>query len=154
VRTASRHRRRWTASLQTFGSAGPAALISLNVPFAAVGRVFALALRGQRGERLPHRLRADFWEHFRRTEVRRFRSRMCAGYQGQLPRLPGSYARVACPTLALWGERDGHFPLRHGERLAELVPRGELRVLPDGPHWMVWSRAEEVAARILSFTGR
>jgi cobalt-zinc-cadmium resistance protein CzcA len=31
----------------TFGSAGPAALIYLNVPFAAVGGVFALALRGQ-----------------------------------------------------------------------------------------------------------
>jgi cobalt-zinc-cadmium resistance protein CzcA len=30
----------------TFGSAGPAALIFLNVPFAAVGGVFALALRG------------------------------------------------------------------------------------------------------------
>ena len=30
----------------SFGSAGPAALISLNVPFAAVGGVFALALRG------------------------------------------------------------------------------------------------------------
>jgi len=30
----------------TFGSAGPAALIYLNVPFAAVGGVFALALRG------------------------------------------------------------------------------------------------------------
>jgi cobalt-zinc-cadmium resistance protein CzcA len=29
-----------------FGSAGPAALIYLNVPFAAVGGVFALALRG------------------------------------------------------------------------------------------------------------
>jgi cobalt-zinc-cadmium resistance protein CzcA len=30
----------------TFGSPGPAALISLNVPFAAVGGVYALALRG------------------------------------------------------------------------------------------------------------
>src|SRR5262245_61142141 len=30
----------------TFGSARPAALIYLNVPFAAVGGVFALALRG------------------------------------------------------------------------------------------------------------
>jgi heavy metal efflux system protein len=30
----------------TFGSLGPAALIYLNVPFAAVGGVFALALRG------------------------------------------------------------------------------------------------------------
>src|SRR5262245_47503741 len=30
----------------TFGSVGPAALIYLNVPFAAVGGVFALAMRG------------------------------------------------------------------------------------------------------------
>jgi len=37
---------------------------------------------------LPEELRHDLWESFRRESVRSFVARMCAGYQGTLPRLP------------------------------------------------------------------
>jgi pimeloyl-ACP methyl ester carboxylesterase len=103
------------------------------------------------GVRLPPALRGDLWGSFRRPEVRRFIIRMCAGYQGTLPRLAALYPRIACPTLVLWGERDRHFPPAHAERLHTLVPDSRLEVLPTAEHWMPWYLAEEVAARIHDF---
>jgi pimeloyl-ACP methyl ester carboxylesterase len=104
-----------------------------------------------RGRRLTRELRAELWSHFRRPEVRRYVSRMCAGFQGLLPRLPSYYERVEAPTLLLWGGRDKHFPVRHAERLHDLLGRSELEVLADGWHWMVVDRAPEVAERIRQF---
>ena len=54
------------------------------------GTVFRRAERTflPRGDRLPADLRADLWDAFRRPEVRAFIAKMCAGYQGTLPRLP------------------------------------------------------------------
>jgi pimeloyl-ACP methyl ester carboxylesterase len=105
------------------------------------------------GVRLPPDLRADLWGAFRRAEVRRFLVRMCAGYQGSLPRLPGLYGRISCPTLVLWGERDSHFPPAHAERLHAAIPASCLIILPAAKHWMAWYRAEDVAARIGEFLG-
>jgi pimeloyl-ACP methyl ester carboxylesterase len=104
-----------------------------------------------RGVRLPAALRADLWEGFRRGEVRRFISKMCAGYQGTLPRLPELYGRITCPTLVLWGECDKHFPPVQAERLHAAIPGSHLQVVPGGEHWMVWHCADEVAERIRDF---
>lgn len=103
------------------------------------------------GTRLPRDLRADFWQSFRCPEVRHFIVRLCAGYQGRLATLPDLYAQIRAPTLALWGERDQHFPPVHAKRLQAAVPGARLEILPDGDHWMAWSRAGEVAERILDF---
>jgi pimeloyl-ACP methyl ester carboxylesterase len=104
-----------------------------------------------RGVRLPRPLRDDFWQAFGRREVRGFISKMCAGYQGTLPDLPAMYSQVTCPTLALWGGRDRHFPPRHAERLHAAVPNSRLHVIPAGEHWMSWHMPDEVAARIREF---
>jgi pimeloyl-ACP methyl ester carboxylesterase len=120
------------------------------------GLVFRRAERTflPRGVALPPDLRADLWDSFRRPEVRRFISRMCAGYQGTLPRLPELYAQVRCPTLALWGEKDQHFPKAHAERLHGLVPGSRLEVVAGAEHWMPWHMADEVAARVRGFVDR
>jgi pimeloyl-ACP methyl ester carboxylesterase len=103
------------------------------------------------GVRLPRELRADLWESFRRPEVRRFLSKMCAGYQGTLPRLPELYRQVRCPVLVLWGDGDKHFPIVQAERLHESIPGSTLQILAGGTHWMAWHRAEEVAGSIAAF---
>jgi pimeloyl-ACP methyl ester carboxylesterase len=104
-----------------------------------------------RGERLPADLRADLWDTFRRPEVRAFVSKMCAGYQGTLPKLPALYAQIACPVLALWGERDRHFPPSQGAKLRTLLRDARLEVLPGAEHWMVWHRAADVARAVEAF---
>ena len=101
-----------------------------------------------RGVRLPAELRADFWESFRRPEVRAFISKMCAGYQGKLDELPRLYPSVKCPTLVLWGENDRHFPPVHARRLQESIPGSRLAILPGAEHWMAWHRAADVAEKI------
>ena len=105
------------------------------------------------GVRLPEELRSDFWESFRQAEVRRFISKMCAGYQGKLGTLPEIYKRIACPALVLWGERDRHFPPAHARRLHAAIDSSELKIIPEAEHWMAWDRAAEVADAIGEFTG-
>jgi pimeloyl-ACP methyl ester carboxylesterase len=117
------------------------------------GLVFRRAERTflPRGTRLPADLRMDLWDGFRRPEVRVFVSRMCAGYQGTLPRLPEMYGRITCPTLVLWAGADKHFPVIHAERLHAAIPKSVLHVLAGAEHWMPWYRAADVAEQIGAF---
>jgi pimeloyl-ACP methyl ester carboxylesterase len=105
------------------------------------------------GERLSADLREDLWSSFNQTDVRKFIVRMCAGYQGTLRRLPDLYAQIKCPTLALWAERDKHFPVAHARRLHETVPNSELRILSGAEHWMAWHAPDETAKAIIDFGG-
>jgi pimeloyl-ACP methyl ester carboxylesterase len=104
-----------------------------------------------KGVRLPADLRADFWDAFRRPEVRQFIAKMCAGYQGTLPRLPECYERITCPTLILWAGRDRHFPPAHAERLHTLIPHSILQVIPEAEHWMPLYMAERIETAIKEF---
>jgi len=100
---------------------------------------------------LPPELRGDLWSSFKQIEVRKFISRMCAGYQGTLPRLPELYQKITCPTLILWGENDKHFPPGHGERLHRSISGSQLSIIPHAEHWMIWYLAEEIADALKAF---
>lgn len=102
-----------------------------------------------RGAKLDPALRDDFWRAFRAASVRRFVSKMCAGYQAMLPRLPELYAQIKCPALVLWAERDKHFPLVQAERLQATIPNARLHVVAGGTHWMALERAEELAEYVV-----
>ena len=104
-----------------------------------------------RGFRLPPSIRNDFWTAFRRPGVRRFVSKLCAGYQGTLHQLPALYPQVACPTLILWAEHDRHFPLAQAARLHAIIPSSRLKVAKGGTHWMALERADELADQILGW---
>jgi pimeloyl-ACP methyl ester carboxylesterase len=117
--------------------------------------VFFRAIRTflPRGYKLNAELRSALWESFERPEVRRFVVRMCAGYQGTLPRLKQLYPTIRTPSLFLWADGDKHFPLAHAKKLAEIVPGAKLEIVPRAGHWMTLNLAEEVSARILRFLG-
>jgi len=107
-----------------------------------------------RGVHLPKELSAEFQRTFRRPTIRRELIRMCAGYQGTLPRLAELYAQITCPTLVLWAGQDSHFPPVQAEKLHAAISTSELQIIPNARHWMAWYLAEEVAARIRSFLQR
>jgi pimeloyl-ACP methyl ester carboxylesterase len=117
--------------------------------------VFFRAMRTflPRGYKLSAELRSDLWDSFERPEVRKFVVRMCAGYQGTLPRLKQLYPAIGTPSLFLWAERDKHFPVAHGKKLAEMVPGAEFEQIPGAGHWMALYRAEEVSSHLLRFLG-
>jgi len=56
--------------------------------------------------------------------------------------------RVRAPTLLLWGDADPISPVAVGRRLAELLPRSELVVIPGGTHDLVAERAGDVVPHI------
>lgn len=87
---------------------------------------------------LEDAVRNDFWEHFRRRDVRDFIIRMCAGYQGTLPKLP---REVSVPTLCLWGANDRHFPPAHAEGFP-------LTIIEGGEHWLPLQKPEEFALQV------
>jgi pimeloyl-ACP methyl ester carboxylesterase len=105
-----------------------------------------------RGVRLDTELRDDFRTAFARPQVRRFISKMCAGYQGTLDQLPSAYEKIGCPTLIVWAEHDKHFPLIQAQRLHQTIAASELEVISGATHWMAWHRAEELAAIILRWS--
>jgi pimeloyl-ACP methyl ester carboxylesterase len=104
-----------------------------------------------RGYKLDETLRKDLWQSFHRLEVRKFVVRMCAGYQGTLPRLKELYKKIQTPALFLWAENDKHFPAAHAQALAKLVPNAKVEVLSKARHWMALNSAEAVSVRIESF---
>ena len=101
--------------------------------------------------KLDEALRKDLWQSFERLEVRKFVVRMCAGYQGTLPRLKQLYTSIQTPAFFLWAEHDKHFPVAHAEAIVKLVPKAEIEVLPGARHWMALNQAEAVSARIENF---
>jgi len=115
--------------------------------------VFFRAIRTflPRGYKLSAELRSDLWESFQRPEVRKFVVRMCAGYQGTLPRLKQLYPTIGTPSLFLWAECDKHFPVAHARKLAEMVPGAKFEKISGAGHWMALNQAEDVSSRILRF---
>ncbi len=61
--------------------------------------------------------------------------------------------RIKVPTLVLWGRKDTHFPVAHGERAARLVPNARLEILEDTGHLVHWERPDTVLDILTSFIG-
>jgi len=117
------------------------------------GLVFRRALKTflPRAHQVDEAVLGDFWRCFHRADVRQFVIRMCAGYQGVLPRLGEEYRRIEVPTLALWGEADAHFPVVHAERLGEQVRGSKVTIIAGGWHWLPLQMPVEFADAIRSF---
>jgi pimeloyl-ACP methyl ester carboxylesterase len=96
-------------------------------------------------------LDADFWCAFQRESVRRHLIDMCSAYESSFSKLESTYASVRCKTLALWAERDAHFPPVHAERLARCVPNATVSVLHGEAHWMALTAPRRVAGELSSF---
>jgi pimeloyl-ACP methyl ester carboxylesterase len=55
---------------------------------------------------------------------------------------------LRAPALLLWGDADPISPVAVGERLASLLPRSRLRIIPGAGHDLAQTHAEIVAAEI------
>jgi pimeloyl-ACP methyl ester carboxylesterase len=66
-------------------------------------------------------------------------------------RIEHKLPKVRTPTLVVWGTRDYIVPRRSVERVAELLPNGELAVVPGAAHGMNYSSPGPLADAILRF---
>ncbi len=55
---------------------------------------------------------------------------------------------IPAPALLLWGDADPISPVAVGKRLASLLPRSRLRIIPGAGHDLAQTHAEIVAAEI------
>jgi pimeloyl-ACP methyl ester carboxylesterase len=117
-----------------------------HFPRLIFGRAESTFLPGN--ARLNAALRDDFRTAFWKPAVRRFVSRMCAGYQGTLHKLPALYEQIDCPALVLWAEHDKHFPLIQAHRLHQAIRGSHLKIISGGTHWMMERQAGDVADAI------
>ena len=62
-------------------------------------------------------------------------------------------ARIRCPVLVISGSEDSFPNLEMSRRVAETIPKGELYVVPGGPHFPNRSHRAEVQAAIGRFFG-
>jgi pimeloyl-ACP methyl ester carboxylesterase len=75
--------------------------------------------------------------------------RAAAWIREERPDLSARLPSVSAPTLLLWSDADPISPLGVGRRLAELLPKAELVVLPVPGHMFARDRAELVAPHVL-----
>jgi pimeloyl-ACP methyl ester carboxylesterase len=62
-----------------------------------------------------------------------------------------SYARVDAPTLLLWADQDPFHPIAGAEEALELLPHGQLRVLPGTGYLMAYDDPVGLARELSAF---
>jgi pimeloyl-ACP methyl ester carboxylesterase len=74
---------------------------------------------------------------------------LIADLRASPPLTRDALARIACPTLALYGETSD--VRARGEELARTLPACTLRILPGCTHSVLWEATAEVRERIVEF---
>jgi pimeloyl-ACP methyl ester carboxylesterase len=67
------------------------------------------------------------------------------------PKLAAYLYRVKCPTLIVWGERDGVVPLSHGQVLQTEIGEATFTVLPSCGHLPHVEQPEALAHAVLTY---
>jgi non-heme chloroperoxidase len=64
-------------------------------------------------------------------------------------------ARIDVPTLVIHGDADRTVPIASsGLRTAKLIKGARLVIVPDGPHGITWTHAEQVNTELVNFLGK
>lgn len=67
------------------------------------------------------------------------------------PQLPRWLNAIGCPTLVLWGEKDGIASPEYGWRYAQQIPGAIFEIIPKAAHHPEIEQPEELAQRITRF---
>ena len=92
------------------------------------------------------------WQNSFHVAVRASAAAMSGCATAWLEDFSGDLARIAVPALVVQGAQDSIAPPDvTGNRLAELLRSARHVVIPDGPHAIIWTHAEEVNQALLAF---
>jgi haloalkane dehalogenase len=73
------------------------------------------------------------------------------GTGGLLQNVREQLDHIRCPVLILWSDSDRWFPVEHGERLRDRIPKACLTVIPNCGHYAAGGQPAFVASQILNF---
>jgi pimeloyl-ACP methyl ester carboxylesterase len=68
-------------------------------------------------------------------------------------KLPRRLARVACPSLVLWGAQERLFPVALGRQYTQAIPGAQFRLLDDCGHMAPFEAPEAFAGAIVEWFG-
>ena len=73
-----------------------------------------------------------------------------SGGEPELAAAGAGLARINCPVMVVWGDRDPYLGIEMGRAYADRFPNGELAEVAGGGHWP-WHDDPAVVDRILAF---
>lgn len=68
-----------------------------------------------------------------------------------ISKIQNNLAKITCPTLILWGEKDNWFPTTNGEKLQACLPGSKLKIISNCGHDASAGSPDAVNAAILTF---
>jgi pimeloyl-ACP methyl ester carboxylesterase len=105
------------------------------------------------GRVLPRPVRDAAWPHFdqgtQRAILRLYRS----SPEDKLARAGAGLARIDCPALVIWSDRDPFIPARFGDGYAAVLGDARVVHLPDAGHWPWIDRPDVIDAVAAFFAG-
>jgi pimeloyl-ACP methyl ester carboxylesterase len=112
----------------------------------------ALLLRQASGSRRP--MPSDFvdmiWDHWDKDTQAAVLALYRHANSEDLARAGSSLAKLACPSLVVWGDRDPYLATRFAEAYAEILPEAQLEIVAGGGHWP-WIDDARVTDQVLDF---
>jgi pimeloyl-ACP methyl ester carboxylesterase len=98
--------------------------------------VMGLSTRWAARHVLPPEIVEEAWRHFDQGTQRAILRLYRASPEDALARAGLDLARIDCPALVVWGDRDPYLPARFADAYADaLGGETEVRHLPDAGHW-------------------
>lgn len=58
---------------------------------------------------------------------------------------------ISCPTLIMWGTKDRYTPLKHGKKIATMIPQATFVTIDGGSHGLHQKHIDEMLSHIYSF---
>ncbi|HEY1933803.1 MAG TPA: alpha/beta hydrolase [Acetobacteraceae bacterium] len=106
----------------------------------------------------PERFKPDFnaWEDDALVRYARGREALSLyGFQPYMynPQLRRWLARIAVPTLVLWGAADRVVTPEYGQAYADLIPAARFELIADAGHHPEKEQPENFAGRVIGFVG-
>ena len=80
-----------------------------------------------------------------------FETAVASDHVAAVPDLGGASGKVEAPTLVIWGEQDGSFPVACLNHLEDWVPNLSMHRELQSGHWLVREQPELVAGLIAQF---
>lgn len=113
---------------------------------------FALLMRRARGDRgkMPPEFIDSIWERWDKGTGDATLALYRQADPDRLAAAGGDLAKLTCPSLVLWGDRDPYLPTRFAEAYAQALPDSRLQIVSGAGHWP-WIDQPDVIEDILGF---
>ncbi len=112
----------------------------------------ALLLRQANGDRrpMPTEFVEMIWKYWDKGTAAAVLALYRHADPDDLARAGSDLAKLTCPSLILWGDREPYLPTRFAEAYAQVLPNAQLEIVPGGGHWP-WIDDARVIDRVLEF---